>query len=68
MQYRALISFIAPTPNDSMSNTSGTFYFRVIAMATNPDENWYSNIMYGHSVDNLSPQPPLAFYAQLKRK
>ena len=58
-------SYVSPTPYDSMANTSGTFYFRVIARGTNPEEMWYSNIMYGHSVDNLAPLPPGAFYAQL---
>jgi hypothetical protein len=58
-------SYVSPTPYDSMSNTSGTFYFRVIARGTNPDELWYSNIMYGHSVDNLAPLPPLNFYANI---
>jgi hypothetical protein len=56
-------SYVSPTPSDSFSNSSGTFYFRVIAHGTNPDELWYSNIMYGHSVDNLSPSAPLNFYA-----
>ncbi|QQS36631.1 MAG: FG-GAP repeat protein [Ignavibacteriales bacterium] len=58
-------SYVSPTPYDSMSNTSGTFYFRVIARGTHPDELWYSNIKYGHSVDNLSPSVPLNFYANI---
>ena len=58
-------SYVSPTPYDSMSVTSGTFYFRVIAQGTNPEEMWYSNIMYGHSVDNLAPLPPLNFYANI---
>ena len=58
-------SFVSPTPSDSFSNSSGTFYFRVIARGTNADERWYSNIIYGHSIDNLAPLPPGNFYAQL---
>lgn len=58
-------SYVSPTPYDSMSFTTGTFYFRVIARGTNPEEMWYSNIMYGHSVDNLAPLPPFNFYAYL---
>jgi len=58
-------SFVSPTPSDSFSNSSGTFYFRVIAKGTNADEGWYSNIVYGHSVDNLSPAAPFSFYANL---
>jgi hypothetical protein len=56
-------SYVSPTPSDSFSNSSGTFYFRVIARGIHPDELWYSNIMYGHSVDNLSPSAPRNFYA-----
>ena len=58
-------SYVSPTPSDSFSNSSGTFYFRVIARGTSPDEMWYSNIIYGHSVDNLSPSVPLNFYAAI---
>ena len=57
-------SFVCTTPSDSFSNSSGTFYFRIIARGISPDEMWYSNIIYGHSTDNLAPSPPLAFYAQ----
>jgi hypothetical protein len=46
------------TQYDSMSNTSGTFYFRVTAMTSNINEYWRSNILFGHSVDNLSPLAP----------
>jgi len=58
-------SFVAPTPADSFSNTNGTVYFRVVARGVNPDERWYSNIIYGHSVDNLAPAAPNNFYANL---
>ena len=58
-------SYVSPTPYDSMTNTSGAFYFRVIARGTNPEEMWYSNLKYGHSVDNLSPAAPFNFYANL---
>ena len=59
-----LYTFIANTPNDSMTNNSGTYYFRITARTADPNEYWRSNIMYGHSVDNLAPLAPLAFYAQ----
>ena len=58
-------TFIANTPNDSMTNNSGTYYFRVTARTANPNQYWRSNIIYGHSVDNLAPLPPGNFYAQL---
>ncbi|HEX9656928.1 MAG TPA: FG-GAP-like repeat-containing protein [Bacteroidota bacterium] len=50
--------YTAPTPFDSTSNSSGTFFFRVTALTSNVNEYWRSNIMSGHSVDNLSPIPP----------
>jgi hypothetical protein len=58
-------TFIANTPNDSMTNNSGTYYFRVTARTSNPNQYWRSNIIYGHSVDNLAPLAPAAFNAQL---
>ena len=58
-------SYTATTPNDSMLNNSGTYYFRITARTANPNEYWRSNILYGHSTDNLAPAAPLAFYAAL---
>jgi len=58
-------TFIANTPNDSMTNNSGTYYFRVTARTSNPNQYWRSNIIYGHSVDNLAPVAPNNFYANL---
>ena len=46
-----------------MTNNSGTFYFRITARTNLQEEYWRSNIMYGHSVDNLAPLPPGDFYA-----
>jgi len=60
-----LYTFTAHTPNDSMTNNSGTYYFRVTARTSNPAEFWRSNIMSGHSVDNLAPLAPVSFYANL---
>ena len=60
-----LYTFIAETPNDSMTNNSGTYYFRITARTSNPNQYWRSNIMYGHSVDNLAPLLPLNFYANI---
>ena len=48
-------SFDANTPYDSALNISGTFFFRITARTSNSNEYWRSNIMSGHSVDNLSP-------------
>jgi hypothetical protein len=60
-----LYSFIAETPNDSITNNSGTYYFRVTARTSDPNQYWRSNIMYGHSVDNLAPLPVENFISTL---
>lgn len=59
--HETFYSYVASTPNDSMTNNSGTFYFRITARTNLPEEYWRSNIMYGHSVDNLPPLPPMNF-------
>ncbi|HRQ53432.1 MAG TPA: integrin alpha [Ignavibacteriaceae bacterium] len=56
--------YTASTWSDSMTNNSGTLYFRITAITSDGNEFWRSNILYGHSADNLAPSPPLAFYAQ----
>jgi hypothetical protein len=33
-------------------------FYRVTAKTLQPDRYWRSNIMSGHSIDNLSPDPP----------
>jgi hypothetical protein len=43
------------TGYDSMTNNSGTYYFRVTARTNNSDGFWRSNIVACHSVDNLPP-------------
>jgi hypothetical protein len=48
-------SYPAPTPSDSMNGTAGHFFFRVTALTANRDVYWRSNIVSGHSIDNLSP-------------
>ena len=48
-------AYTCSTPYDSMSGTSGTFYFRVTAQTSDLDEYWRSNIVSGHSVDNIPP-------------
>ncbi|HMQ70343.1 MAG TPA: FG-GAP-like repeat-containing protein, partial [Ignavibacteria bacterium] len=48
-------SFLAPTPFDSGSNTSGTFFFRITARTYIPSPNWHSAILSGRSIDNIAP-------------
>ncbi|MDP3683984.1 MAG: T9SS type A sorting domain-containing protein, partial [Ignavibacteria bacterium] len=48
-------SYTAETVFDSMTNQSGTLYFKIIARTQNDNEYYVSNIMSGHSVDNLAP-------------
>ncbi len=61
-----LYSFIAETPNDSITNNSGTYYFRVTARTSDQNQYWRSNIVYGHSVDNLAPAPVENFAGNLQ--
>ena len=58
-------TYLAHTLYDSSLSSNGTFYFRVTAVS-NQNEQWPSNIMSGHSIDNLSPLPPMNFYATLQ--
>ena len=51
-------SYIASTPSDSITSSSGTVYFHVVARTSNSLESWKSNILAGHSVDNLAPLSP----------
>ncbi len=53
--------YTAKTPYDSIKNSSGTFYFRIIAQDKNGIDLWKSNIRSGHSVDNLAPAAPQYF-------
>ena len=50
-----LYTFNAQTPNDSATNNSGTYFFRVTARTEDPNQYWRSNILSGHSADNIAP-------------
>ncbi len=54
-----MYSYTAATWSDSNSRGNGNTYYRVTARTANNNEYWRSNIMYGHSVDNLVPSIPL---------
>ena len=58
-------TFNAPTQSDSMTNNTGTNFFRVTALTSDPNMFWRSNIMPGYSVDNLSPAQPSGLMASL---
>ncbi len=51
-------SYTAPTLNDQTPDYSGNTYFRITALTGNPDVFYRSNILSGHSVDNLAPVAP----------
>jgi hypothetical protein len=51
-------SYTAPTLNDETPDNTGNTYFRVTALTENEDVYYRSNIMYGHSTDNLAPLAP----------
>lgn len=63
--HNVLYSYTASTPYDSTTNSSGTFYFRVTAQTSSQQEYWRSNIMAGHSVDNIPPAIPTGISAAM---
>ena len=48
-------SYIASTPFDSTSNSSGNFFFRITARTSLPSQYWRSAILSGRSIDNIAP-------------
>jgi hypothetical protein len=61
----SIYTYLAHTLYDSSANNGGSFFFRVTARVANSDEFYYSNILLGKSIDNLSPAAPFNFYANL---
>lgn len=56
---RTAYSFAAPTGFDSTRTGPADHQFQVAAHALSDDYiNWPSNVMSGHSVDNMPPGPP----------
>lgn len=55
--------YTGATWGDSTYNGSDRIYYRVTAKTSNSAEFWRSNIMYGGSIDNLSPSTPLSLLA-----
>lgn len=49
-------SFTAPTLSDQTLNYIGNTYFRITALTENPTVFYRSNILFGHSSDNLAPR------------
>ncbi|MBK8553938.1 MAG: FG-GAP repeat protein [Ignavibacteria bacterium] len=48
-------AYTAVTPFDSISNNSGTLYFRITARTSVSTQYWRSNILFGRSIDNIAP-------------
>ena len=63
---KSFYSYVAHTLADSITNSSNTFFFRIIARGTNPDELWISSPVSGHSVDNLSPALVMNFSGMIQ--
>ncbi|MBK8983713.1 MAG: FG-GAP repeat protein [Ignavibacteria bacterium] len=57
--FNSQYQYTADTPNDSMDENSGVFFYRITARTSDPDQFWRSNIMSGYSRDNLAPAAPL---------
>jgi hypothetical protein len=58
-------AFVAQTQYDSTSQTSGIFYYRLVAKTNNSEMMWYSNIEPAYSVDNISPAAVQSLSANL---
>ncbi len=63
-RYTAGYSFSAATREDSLAGHTAVHYFQVLAHTGDPSVFWQSNVISGHSVDNLAPAAPLALTAQ----
>ena len=48
-------AYTADTPFDSISNNSGTLYFRITARTSISTQYLRSNILFGRSIDNIAP-------------
>ncbi len=62
--YRTHYTFSASTRSDSTVQDNGDAAFFVSAHTADPTVFFDSNVMIGHSVDNLAPAAPLALIAQ----
>jgi hypothetical protein len=62
--YSEAYSYLASTRQDSVATNPGTTQFRVVAESYSQFINWPSNVLSGHSVDNLAPAAPLSLTAQ----
>jgi len=62
-RYSASYSFSAATREDSVAGAVADHYFQVLAHTGDPYVFIESNVMGGHSVDNLAPAAPLALTA-----
>ena len=58
-------TYNAATQSDSMTNNSGTVFFRITALTSIANQFYRSNIMSGYSVDNLSPSQPMGLMASI---
>jgi hypothetical protein len=61
--YYSAYTYTAATRNDSTSAAVATHYWRVAAEGGTQFDNWPSNVLSGHSVDNLAPPEPLMLSA-----
>ncbi len=48
-------TYTANTPYDLSSGTSGVFYYRISARSSIANKYWRSEILSGHSIDNIAP-------------
>ncbi|HXV13836.1 MAG TPA: T9SS type A sorting domain-containing protein, partial [Candidatus Krumholzibacteria bacterium] len=62
--YSPRYSFSASTRSDSTSQGNADHFFQVLAHTWNNFVHWTSNVVSGHSLDNLAPAAPLLLTAQ----
>jgi hypothetical protein len=63
--YRTAYAFTAETSFDSTASGPAVHQFQIVAHAYSSQYiNWPSNVVSGHSVDNLAPTAPLMLTAQ----
>ncbi|MBK8982004.1 MAG: FG-GAP repeat protein [Ignavibacteria bacterium] len=53
--HHSFYTYTSNTPIDSSNLGNGTMYYQIMARTSNPLHYWLSGILYGRSIDNISP-------------
>jgi len=60
---QSFYTYIDNTPDDSSSDGNGTMFYQIKARTANSFVFWMSGILYGRSIDNISPPAVTTFNA-----